>query len=55
MERHKLSIAYADSYMATCPYKHCGHGNSMNSAAKGTLVRCTNCRKEFKIKKVVCK
>ena len=50
--RYKGAIAQADGYNITCPYKACGHMFQVETVSKDDIVRCPNCRKEMKIKKV---
>jgi len=50
--RYKGTIAQADWYNITCPYKACGHMFQVETVSKGDIVKCPNCRKEMKIKKV---
>ena len=52
MKRFKHATAHADGYHVVCPYKACGHMNSLNVAKKGMIEHCHNCRKTYRITKV---
>lgn len=54
-KRYKLITVRARVFVSYCPYKDCAHEITLYAAAKEQIVRCENCRKELKIKKVVCK
>ena len=44
--------AVARAYDIVCPYKNCGYAICVETAGKGDVVECPNCRKKLKIKKV---
>ena len=50
--RYKAATAQPDGYNILCPFKGCGYIFQVETASKGDIVKCPNCRKEMKIKKV---
>jgi len=54
-ERYRNAIATQANkvYVVACPYKQCTAATVLQAAHKGDIIRCFNCRKEFKISKVV--
>lgn len=53
--RMKRADAIAEKYHVVCPYVSCGYNHILFTAVKDTVLRCENCRKEFKIRKVIAK
>lgn len=56
-KRYKLAVVTASRYSVPCPFKNCGvelaFDRGSREVGKGKLLECANCRKTFRIKKVV--
>jgi len=55
LTRCKAADAVAEKYHIICPYKACNYNHIRFTATKGEMIKCENCRKEFKIRKIIAK
>lgn len=52
-ERYRNVDAKATVFRVICPYKECGHAQAFDEIVKEQIVKCPNCRKESKIKRII--
>jgi hypothetical protein len=52
-KRYKNVVLTATQLSGICPFKPCGMAITISNAKKGDIIKCPNCQREIKVKKIL--